>query len=82
MAGGMRTKPGVPLQDRAGPVTPDTEAVPPAPGVEPPPGTACWITCGDTQVPGIVIGWQQQPDGAWHALVSAWWPRTSLTPRD
>ena len=81
MAGGMRTKPGVPLADRAGPVTPDPVPVPPPDGVEPPPGTACWITCGGKQVPGIVLGWQQQPDGAWHGLVTAWLPRTDLTPR-
>ena len=82
MAGGMRTGSGVPLRDRAGPVNPAPDPVPDDGGVEPPPGTACWITCGDTQLPGVVLGWQQQPDGAWHALVSAWWPRTALTPRD
>ena len=81
MAGGMRTKPGVPLADRAGPVTTDPVAAPEVDGVEPPPGTACWITHGDTRVPGIVLGWQQQPDGAWHGLVTAWLPRTDLTPR-
>ena len=78
----MRTESGVPLRDRIGPVAHDSAAVPDDAQVEPPPGTACWVTCGDTQVPGIVLGWQQQPDGAWHALVSAWWPRTALTPRD
>jgi hypothetical protein len=77
----MRTKPGVPLADRAGPVTPDPAAAPAPDGVEPPPGTACWITCGDKRVPGIVLGWQQV-DGQWHALVSAWIPRTALEPRD
>ena len=82
MAGGMRTGSGVPLRDRAGPVSTGPGPVPDAGGVEPPPGTACWITLGDTPTPGVILGWQQQPDGAWHALVSAWWPRTALTPRD
>ena len=78
----MRAKPGVPLAGRAGPVTPDPVAVPPADGVEPPPGTACWVTYGDKRVPGIVLGWQQQPGGAWHALVTAWLPRADLSPRE
>jgi hypothetical protein len=76
----MRTKPGVPLADRAGPVTPSPAAVPPVDGVEPPPGTACWITHGHTRLPGVVLGWQCV-EGQWHALVSAWIPRSELEPR-
>jgi hypothetical protein len=51
----MRTESRVPLRDRIGPVAHDSAAVPEDAQVEPPPGTACWITCGDTQVPGIVL---------------------------
>jgi hypothetical protein len=31
-------------------------------------------------VPGVVLAWQNV-EGQWHALVSAWIPRTSLEPR-
>lgn len=77
----MRTGSGGPLRDRDGPVNPAPGAVPEVVGVEPPPGTACWITDGDTRTPGLVMGWQNV-GGQWHALVSAWWPRDRLEPRD
>jgi hypothetical protein len=78
MAAGTRTGSGVPLRDRNGPTTAEP---PPPTGVEPPPGTACWITTVPTRTAGVILGWQQV-DGQWHALVSAWIPRTALEPRD
>lgn len=37
--------------------------------VEPPPGTPCWLTAQHGgEVGGVVLGWQQNPDGAWWAL--------------
>ena len=79
MAGGMHSKPpGVPLGQRPGPGTATRNA-----GLEPPPGTRCWVRAGDELVPGVVLGWQQHPvDGQWHALVSAWWPAGALQRRD
>lgn len=76
----MRTGSGLPLRDRSGPVNPAPDPAREMVGVEPPPGTACWVTCGDTRIPGVVLGWQNV-DGQWHALVSAWIPRTALEPR-
>ena len=29
----------------------------------------------------MILGWQQTPDGTWHALVSAWHPRQAISPR-
>ena len=80
MAGGMRPGSGVPLRDRAGPTTASPPPGPIGAGVEPPPGTACWITLGHARTPGVILGWQNV-DGQWHALVSAWIPRTALEPR-
>ena len=80
MAGGMRSGSGVPLRDRVGPVNPGPTPVSDVAGVEPPPGTACWITHVDTRTPGVVMGWQCV-EGQWHALVSAWIPRSELEPR-
>jgi hypothetical protein len=78
----MRSRPGVPLRERAGPTT----GTPPDPGpgegtgVEPPPGTACWVTHVPPGTAGVFLGWQQI-DGQWHALVSAWVPRGAVEPR-
>lgn len=50
--------------------------------VEPPPGTPCWLNVGSgTEVGGVVLGWQQNPDGAWWALISAWVPRDDVRRR-
>lgn len=84
MAGGMRSRPGVPLRERAGPTT----GAPPGPGpgegvgtgVEPPPGTACWVIHVPPGTAGVILGWQHI-DGQWHALVSAWIPRSAVEPR-
>ena len=81
MAGGMRPGPGRPLQDRTGPLTPVPDPAPATPAVGPPPGTPCWIDAPPPHTPGVVLGWQQADDGQWHALVSAWLPKTSITPR-
>ena len=76
----MRTGSGVPLRDRSGPGTSTPGGSPLVAGVEPPPGTACWITHGDIRVPAVVLGWRNV-DGQWHALISAWTPQTALEPR-
>lgn len=77
---------GVPLKDRRGPGDPApgsaTQAQRPAPAVGPPPGTPCWVTLADhDDVPGVILGWQQADSGTWHALVSAWIPHGSVSPR-
>ena len=83
----MRTKPGIPLRDRSGPVSPVVAppAADPAAGATggpaAPAGTGCWIDSEHPPIPGVVLDWRQHTDGQWYALVTAWLPRSALTPR-
>jgi hypothetical protein len=76
-----------PLSERRGPATtPTPENAPNEHGtgsaIPLPPGTHCWLNLNnDTRVGGVVLGWQQQPNGEWWALVSAWVPQDHVRRR-
>lgn len=78
----MTSRRGVPLGQRSGPHTPVVATAPtPSGELDPPPGTPCWVGTGPYRIPGVIPGWQQAEDGTWHALVSAWHPKGSVSPR-
>jgi hypothetical protein len=81
---------GIPLKDRRGPTYTEPDGAPGATadgrsaggGPSPPPGTPCWISLGDSQVAGVVLGWQAGDGGAnWHAMVSCWLPAQAVSRR-
>lgn len=42
----------------------------------------CWVSLADVRAEGVVLGWQQDQQGTWWALVSAWLPQQAVTRRD